>query len=158
MRAAVVLFILAALAAGRLAAHPTPETARERAIAQSADREAIFKLLAEQEHAWNRGDIRGFMAAYEKSDTLRFASGGTITRGWQPTLDRYLQRYPDQAAMGTLRFKVHEVDLLAPDAAVVFGRWELTRAADKPWGLFTLVMKKDADGWRIASDHTSSAE
>ena len=119
---------------------------------------AIRKLLADQVGAWNAGDIPGFMAAYEKSETLRFASGGSITLGWQPTLERYLKRYPDKAAMGTLGFTVHDVDLVAADAAVVFGRWELVRAADRPWGLFTLVMKKRAEGWRIVSDHTSSAD
>lgn len=118
----------------------------------------VRALLTAQVAAWNRGDIPGFMVAYEKSASLRFASGGSITHGWQPTLDRYLRRYPDQATMGTLAFTIHEVELLAADAAVVFGKWELTRAADKPWGLFTLVMKKRSDGWRIVSDHTSSAD
>ena len=118
----------------------------------------IQDLLSRQVAAWNRGDLPGFMAAYERSTTLRFASGGTITHGWQPTLDRYLQRYPDVATMGTLAFTIHEIELLAPDAAVVFGRWELTRAQDRPWGLFTLVVRRRAEGWRIVSDHTSSAE
>lgn len=129
-----------------------------RALTPLPPAQEIRVLLAEQSAAWNRGDLRGFMAAYEKSPRLRFASGGTITHGWQPTLDRYLQRYPDQAAMGTLAFTIHEVDLLAPDAAVVFGKWELTRAADRPWGLFTLVVRKRPEGWRIVSDHTSSAD
>ena len=120
--------------------------------------EEIRAALHAQAAAWNRGDIPAFMETYWKSEKLRFASGSTITYGWQPTLERYLKRYPDKATMGTLTFSDLEVTLLAPDAAIVFGKWELQRTADKPWGLFTLVVRKLPEGWLIVSDHTSSAE
>jgi ketosteroid isomerase-like protein len=116
----------------------------------------IHAALATQVAAWNRGDLPGFMETYWKSDELRFASGGSVTRGWRPALERYLKRYPDKAAMGTLAFTNLEVTVLAPDAAIVFGRWELTRADDKPWGLFTLTWRKIGGAWVIVSDHTSS--
>lgn len=129
------------------------------AIAATTDEteQTIRTVLHTQAAAWNRGDIPAFMAAYWKSDRLRFASGGTITLGWQPTLDRYLRRYPDRATMGTLAFSELEVSVLAPDAALVFGQWELARAQDRPRGLFTLVLRQLPEGWRIVSDHTSSA-
>jgi ketosteroid isomerase-like protein len=117
----------------------------------------IAALLAAQAGAWNRGDIDAFMTAYAATDDLRFASGGTVTYGWRATLERYKQRYPDKAAMGTLAFTELVVTELAPDAALVFGRWQLTREKDAPHGLFTLTLKKTAAGWRIIHDHTSSA-
>ena len=117
----------------------------------------IKAVLLAQQAAWNRGDIDGFMAGYVQSDELRFASGGTITYGWKTTLERYKLHYPDRATMGTLAFSDLVVTVLAPDAALVFGKWELARAKDKPWGLFTLTLKKTADGWRVFQDHTSSA-
>jgi ketosteroid isomerase-like protein len=117
----------------------------------------ITRVLEDQVAAWNRGDIDGFMAGYEVSDTLRFASGGDVTRGWKSTLDRYRNRYPDKAAMGTLAFSNLEVTPLGSDAAVVFGQWRLTRGNDSPQGLFTLTLKKNAGRWRILQDHTSSA-
>ncbi|MFI5335553.1 MAG: YybH family protein [Opitutales bacterium] len=126
-------------------------------VLRAGDEEAIRAVLAAQAAAWNRGDLDGFMQGYWKSDELRFASGGTITHGWQTTLDRYRAHYPDRAAMGTLTFTLQEVHLLAPDAAVVFGKWELARAKDKPWGLFTLILRKTPDGWKVTADHTSSA-
>ena len=97
------------------------------------------------------------MQAYAQIDDLRFASGGTVTYGWQPTLERYRQRYPDKAAMGSLVFSDLIVTELASDAAIVFGRWQLERAADTPHGLFTLTLRKTPAGWRIIFDHTSSA-
>jgi ketosteroid isomerase-like protein len=60
--------------------------------------------------------------------------------------------------MGVLTFSDLEVNVLAEDAAVVFGKWELERRGEDPWGLFTLLFKKTDDGWRIVHDHTSSAD
>ena len=37
------------------------------AIAQSSDHKAIRYIMAEQENAWNRGDLEGFMEGYWKS-------------------------------------------------------------------------------------------
>lgn len=117
----------------------------------------IEQLLTAQAAAWNRGDIDAFMQSYAKTDALRFASGGSVTLGWRPTLERYKKRYPDKVAMGTLAFTEIEVTEIAPDAAIAFGRWKLLRDKDAPHGLFTLTLKKTTEGWRIIQDHTSSA-
>lgn len=123
-----------------------------------ADEDSILSVLGAQVEAWNEGSIRGFMDGYARTDTLRFASGGTVRRGWQAALDGYERGYPDRAAMGTLRFDSLDVLGIAPDWAVVFGRWHLQREADAPSGLFTLVLNKRPEGWRIVHDHTSSAD
>lgn len=143
--AAALLFLLLAATSISFAAPADPEAA------------AINQVLEAQTAAWNRGDIDAFMAGYWKSDELRFASGGVITYGWKTTRDRYKRNYPDKATMGTLAFTIHEVKVLSADAAIVFGRWELTRKHDKPWGLFTLTFRKVDGAWLIVSDHTSSA-
>lgn len=119
---------------------------------------AIRAVMAAQVDAWNRGDLPGFMAGYAKSDTLRFASGGNERRGWQTTLDAYVTGYPDRAAMGTLVFDIRDVQLLSPPWALVFGEWRLQRAADEPWGLYTLLFRKTDAGWKVVHDHTSSGE
>ena len=105
---------------------------------------------------WNRGDLEAFMASYHQSEGLRFASGGTVSFGWQTVLDRYRDRYPDRAAMGELTFPELDVQILADDAALAFGRWTLERADDRPSGLFTLILRRLPEGWRIVHDHTSS--
>ena len=122
----------------------------------TGEADAIRQVLAEQQAAWNSGDIPGFMDGYVQDGSLRFASGGSVNRGWQATLDRYLARYPDRAAMGELTFSELEVDVLDEDDALVFGRWRLQREADAPGGLFTLHMVKRGGEWRVQSDHTSS--
>lgn len=121
------------------------------------DAAAVCAVLQAQQTAWNAGDIPGFMEGYWQSEALRFASGGTVTTGWQATLDRYLARYGDDAAMGDLVFSGVDVDQLSSDRAIAFGRWQLLRESDAPSGLFTLVFAKTDGAWVIVHDHTSSA-
>ena len=125
--------------------------------AQTDDETKIRQVLADQAAAWCRGDIDGFMEGYAKAPDLRFASGDTVTRGWQETLARYKEHYPERAEMGALTFADLEVTTLAPDAALVFGRWRLHTARGEPHGLFTLLFRKTDAGWRIVADHTSAA-
>ncbi|HEY5565109.1 MAG TPA: class D beta-lactamase [Rhodothermia bacterium] len=116
---------------------------------------AIRNVLSDQQDAWNRGDIDAFMDGYWKSDSLRFASGGEVQRGWRATLDRYHRAYPDRAAMGDLSFTIYSVDILSDEDAFVFGRFTLERENDRPTGLFTLLFRRFGDDWRIVFDHTS---
>ncbi|MEP6847588.1 MAG: nuclear transport factor 2 family protein [Acidobacteriota bacterium] len=119
------------------------------------DKAAIRKVMDDQAAAWNRGDIDGFMSGYWQSDKLTFISGTTVTRGWQPTLDRYKKGYDTRAKMGTLTFSELEITTLSKDAAVVLGSWSLKRTSDNPNGKFTLTFRKFKQGWRIVMDHTS---
>ena len=119
-------------------------------------RAEIDSVLAAQSAAWNRGDIAGYMEGYWKSDSLLFTSGGTARRGWKETFEKYAARYDTREKMGTLSFSGLEYHSLGPGAAWVFGRWELERSGDTPGGVFTLVLRKFPEGWRIVHDHTSS--
>ncbi len=118
----------------------------------------VRAVLDAQVRAWNAGDLRGFMDGYARSDQTRFQSGGDVSLGWQTVFDRYQKRYSDRASMGVLKFGDLQVTLLAPDAALVFGRWRLQRAQDAPSGLFTLLFRRTSAGWRIVHDHTSAGE
>jgi uncharacterized protein (TIGR02246 family) len=118
---------------------------------------AIRAVLDAQTAAWNRGDIEGFMDGYARSPDIVFISGDSLTHGWQTVLDRYKKGYNTREKMGTLAFSDLDVKLVSKDAAVVIGRWQLTRDKDTPKGRFTLIFRRRAEGWRIVHDHTSSA-
>jgi beta-aspartyl-peptidase (threonine type) len=121
------------------------------------DRAAIHQVLDTQVAAWNRGDLEGFMAGYWSTPLLTFFSGKDKTAGWQATFERYRQRYQAEGQeMGQLHFEEIAIEVLGSDAAFVRGRWQLERKKDRPGGLFTLIFRKTADGWRIVHDHTSS--
>lgn len=119
----------------------------------------LSRLLTEQKHAWNRGDVDSFMKPYLKSDELTFSSGGHVTRGWQATLENYRKRYPDRKTMGRLEFSELEVKALGDNAALVLGNWFLTREEDSDvGGSFTLVFQRIDGNWLIIHDHTSRSE
>jgi hypothetical protein len=111
-------------------------------------------ILEKQAASWNRGDIPAFMDAYWRSDKLTFSSGGKTTRGWEATRDQYLKNYPDRKTMGTLKFSELEVQSLDDHAALMLGRWHLTR--DQPvGGNFSLVWQRIDGKWVIIHDHSS---
>jgi uncharacterized protein (TIGR02246 family) len=130
-------------------------TAVGSAQARSAEA-AIRALLAAQAAAWNRGDVEGFLDGYWKSEKLTFVTSRGVTRGWRHVLERYKRSYPDAKAMGRLSFSELEISVLSTEAAVVLGRWQLEREADRPEGHFTLVLKRLPAGWRIVHDHTTA--
>lgn len=128
----------------------------ERVAGDVRWRAAVDSVLDAQVASWNRGDIEGYMEGYWKSDSLLFTSGSRIRRGWRETLEKYSASYDSPEKMGTLAFSGLEYYFLPPDAAWVFGHWELERAGDHPRGVFTIILKKFPAGWRIVHDHTSS--
>ncbi|MEP1144864.1 MAG: DUF4440 domain-containing protein [Henriciella sp.] len=123
-----------------------------------SEEDKILAVMADQETAWNTGDIDGFMQGYWESADLRFASGGSVTKGWEETRTRYHSNYSDRAKMGNLSFDELYVQMLGSDAAVVHGAWALQRDTDQPSGLFTLVFKQIDGSWKIVSDTTTSAD
>lgn len=114
----------------------------------------IIAVMDAQAAAWNRGDVDEFMRGYWNSSELVFVSGDGVTRGWQPTLDRYKKKYDSREKMGTLKFSDLQIDVLSKTSAAVLGSWAL-EAPGNPHGKFTLIFKKFADGWKIVHDHTS---
>ena len=127
---------------------------------RAAAEEGIKHMLVSQIEAWNRSQLEGFMQGYWRSADLTFFSGATVTKGWEPTLQRYRQRYKSEGKeMGQLVFQELNIDVLSRRSAVVTGQWQLTMSDGKtPHGLFTLVVKRMPGGRKIVHDHTSAAE
>jgi beta-aspartyl-peptidase (threonine type) len=122
------------------------------------DNEPIHAILREQVACWNREDLDGFLDTYWRSPQLVFQSAGQRFQGWDALRQRFRKTYQDDGrTMGRLVFGDIEVERLAPDAALARGRWQLTMPDGKtPGGLFTLILRRRPEGWRIVHDHTSS--
>lgn len=118
----------------------------------------IRKVLENQVSAWNTGKLEDFMAGYWNSPELTFYSGATKTNGWLATLERYRKRYQSGGKeMGRLAFSELTVEMLGAESAFVRGRWGLKMSDGRqPNGLFTLILRRFPDGWKIIHDHTSS--
>jgi ketosteroid isomerase-like protein len=123
----------------------------------SMDKSSVTEILGKQADAWNKGDLAGYMDGYAKIDSLVFTSGSKIRKGWQATFDAYKAKYDTApGTMGHLAFEILQVDNLGADGAVVLGRWTLTKAEQPGSGVFTVILERRAEGWKIVHDHTSS--
>ncbi|UAK23459.1 YybH family protein [Sphingomonas nostoxanthinifaciens] len=137
-----VIAVSAALAA--------PTAAQEKA--------AIAQVIADMEAAWNRADFRGYMAGFQNPGVM-FVSNGRIQRDWQGTLDHYIRDYGgDPARRGTLHFRDLQIDLLAPDAALLVSHYHLERPDHPQEGVNTRLFRKIDGRWVIAMNHVSSYE
>src|SRR5947209_15744919 len=81
------------------------------AAAQPQGDEAIRAAIKAQVEAWNRGDVSGFMQAYEHSPETTFI-GNSIGKGYEKILERYQKNYTTHEQMGTLTFNDLEVRML----------------------------------------------
>jgi beta-aspartyl-peptidase (threonine type) len=134
---------------------PSPDPA---AVGTNRVERQIKLVLDAQVAAWNAGDLEGFMKGYWRSPELSFFSGANRIAGWEPTLTRYRQRYLTEGRqMGQLDFTEIEIELLGLKAAFVRGKWQLKMGGTDANGLFTLVLRKLPEGWKIVHDHTSAA-
>ena len=114
-------------------------------------------VLAAQQAAWNRGDLDGYMAGYVHAPELVFTSGSKIRLGWQETHDKYKSKYgSDPSTMGKLAFEILGVQQLGADGAIVLGRWKLTDTPNAGSGVFSVALRRTAQGWLVVHDHTSS--
>jgi ketosteroid isomerase-like protein len=144
MRRLYVLFAMAVLITSSAMAQATPES-------------RIRQLLDQQTADWNRGDVEAFMKGYEDSPSTIFI-GQSVQYGYARILERYRKQYASQAAMGKLAFTHLEIHLLDANYAVATGNFHLDRTPDgggNADGIFSLIFRKDPDGWKIILDHTS---
>lgn len=120
------------------------------------DDAALKAILKNQQEAWNKGDLDGFMEGYWQSDSLKFIGKNGITYGWKATLDRYKKGYPDKATMGILQFTILHIDSISKDAILMVGKWYLKRnEKGDVGGHFSLLWRKIKGKWVICADHSS---
>ncbi len=121
----------------------------------SIAKEMVISELFLQQESWNNGDIDAFMNGYWKHDSLMFVSGDRISYGWQKVTDNYKRKYSSKELMGELTFKIEKVDVLANDAVIVIGQWDIKNEASEFGGKFSLLWRKINGEWKIVIDHTS---
>src|SRR6516165_1566800 len=112
---------------------------------------AVRAVLDKQVVDWNRKDLDGFLEGYWHAPGVVFQSGSNRVDGFEAVRARYDKSYrADGKEMGRLTFSALEIVMLGADSALVRGRFELIMSdGKKPSGLFTLVMRKLPEGWRI---------
>jgi uncharacterized protein (TIGR02246 family) len=112
----------------------------------------IESVMLESAEAWNRGDLDGFLRAYHP--TVTFASGAQMRRGLDEVRQMYREAYFAQGTPPRLTFDRMESRTLGDGQVLTTGRWRLASTPAQE-GLFTVVMSRTREGWRIVHDHSS---
>lgn len=144
-----LLFILL-LSAGCATGAPAP------AVSDASS--AVPAMLRASAADWNRGDLDGFLDDYLDSPQTAFV-GSEVSFGVDQIRARYLRSY---WSTGTpedlLAFEDIHVRPLGSDHALARGRYVLTNRStgeQSSTGMFSLVLVRTPDGWRIIHDHSS---
>jgi ketosteroid isomerase-like protein len=152
-RIAAILVAVALLAVSAARAQQAPDQLHT-ASRQELD---IVKVLLAQQEAWNAGNLAAYASAYKDSPDTLFV-GRQILRGYTPLLEDYRHNYPTKESMGTLNYTGLEVHSLSDTLALCVGGYHLDRskkAGGSAEGLFSLILEKTSQGWKIVFDHTN---
>src|SRR5262245_48317552 len=117
--------------------------------AGASEEQLISSVLDLQVSAWNGGNLDEFIGTYSEDATF---VGSRAVHGHEALLRRYRERYPNREAMGTLTFSDLEIRLLDPAVAIAVGQFHLKRSKEGGGdanGIFSLVFKREAEGWKI---------
>ncbi len=124
-------------------------------IAQNKDEREITTMLAAQVVQWNKGNVDGYMKGYWENDSLLFIGSSGPRYGYQATLKRYKEAYPDLAHMGELTSVIKSMQRLSAEYYFIVGTWALKRTAGDVSGSYTLLLRKIKGHWVIVCDHSS---
>ncbi len=131
--------------------------ATAKAFSQEGDKDSweIRKMLLAQVVEWNKGSVDGYMKGYWESDSLVFIGSKGPRYGYNATLQRYKEAYPDADHMGKLTTHITSMQRLSSEYYFIIGSWALTRKAGDVSGSYTQRVRKIKGKWEIVCDHSS---
>jgi hypothetical protein len=119
----------------------------------------VDDLLTDSQEKWNGGDLDGFMFWYQVGPETSFMGSDGPFYGWEQIRDRYAPRFGPDASRDSLRFENIETRPIAPWLGLATARYVLFKEDSvTATGIFTLIVKHTAEGWRIVHDHSSSTD
>ncbi len=133
-----------------------PSGERSEGADPAAFHAAVDSLLSESENSWNGGDLDGFLYWYKRGEQTSFMGAEGPIYGWETIRSRYAPRFEPGADRDSLRFEDLQTRPLAPWLGLATARYVLFQADSiTSQGIFTLVLERTTEGWRIIHDHTS---
>ena len=89
MKIAYTLILIVCLSSCEHSSAPKTQAPQEKLLAQdkidqdkiTQDKAAILKVMKEQQIAWSKNDLEGFMQGYVNSDSLKFYGKSGLTKG-----------------------------------------------------------------------------
>ncbi|CAI8256553.1 MAG: Uncharacterised protein [Flavobacteriaceae bacterium] len=160
MKIAYTLILIVCLSSCEHSSAPKTQAPQEKLLAQdkidqdkiTQDKAAILKVMKEQQIAWSKNDLEGFMQGYVNSDSLKFYGKSGLTKGWQQTLDNYKKGYPTKEQSGTLTFTINDISNIETNSYWVMGEYFLSREIADAKGVFMVIFKNIDGSWKIVAD------
>jgi len=119
-------------------------------------KEEILQFLKNHADAWNNGNINAYLEFYWKSDLLSFQSGNKRLYGWKKLLDRYKKSYfKDGQIPPKLTYGDLDIRIISEDYVYVLGRWKVFQNDSISEGVYTIILRRMPEGWKIIHDHSS---
>ncbi len=125
------------------------------------DTNEVEALAREMEQAWNRHDVKAFVAFFAEDAEFTNVEGKRVD-GWQGIEDLHARGFATRYHQSRLTIKSTRVRLLTPDLAAVDVRWQLAGTLDAAGapssmrqGLMNWVATREGDGWRIQLSHNT---
>lgn len=117
----------------------------------------VQSILSAQADAWNRGDLDGFMAVYERSPETTYIGAPGLVTGFDAIHARYEPYFARGAERDSLSFTDLEARELDPRFGIATARYVLTRGDSvTSMGPFTLVLMRVEGSWRIVHDQSAA--
>lgn len=124
---------------------------------EPAFREQVQDILSAQAGAWNRGDLEGFMAAYERSPETTYIGAPGLVTGFDAIQARYEPYFVPGAERDRLSFTDLAARELDPRFGIATARYVLSRGDSiTSTGPFTLVLMRVEGAWTIVHDHSAA--
>ena len=114
--------------------------------------DAVSDTLDAAAEAWSSGDVEAVMATYVQDEPLLVFLGDTPVKGPDAVRAALEARAAQPGGLGQMTYEWFETLQFDVNTTVVSGRVLMRREGKTHRGLFTRVLRRTEDGWRIVHD------
>ncbi|MGH7021436.1 MAG: YybH family protein [Brevundimonas sp.] len=114
--------------------------------------DAVTNTLDAAAEAWSSGDVEAVMATYVADEPLLVFLGDTPIKGPDAVRAALEARAAQPGGLGQMTYEWFETLQFDVNTTVVSGRVVMRREGKTHRGLFTRVLRRTEDGWRIVHD------
>ena len=114
--------------------------------------DAVSNTLDAAAEAWSSGDVEAVMATYVADEPLLVFLGDTPLKGPDTVRAALQARAAQPGGLGLMTYEWFETLQFDVNTTVVSGRVVMRREGKTHRGLFTRVLRRTEDGWRIVHD------
>ncbi|MFK0297659.1 YybH family protein [Brevundimonas sp. NPDC090276] len=114
--------------------------------------DAVSNTLDAAAEAWSSGDVEAVMATYVNDEPLLVFLGDTPVKGPDAVRAALEARAAQPGGLGQMTYEWFETLQFDVNTTVVSGRVVMRREGKTHRGLFTRVLRRTENGWRIVHD------